>query len=1254
MSQKSWLRRWRNRSATNESKPAAQPRRRLNLETLEMRVVPVRTILPFDNDGGGNRNGLVAAFSFSEGSGTVLGDNSGNGSTGTISNANWTTNGKFGSALNFNGSSSMVTIADANHFDLTNGMTIEAWVRPTSINGWETVVLKESSDDLAYALYADNNGNDAGQPRRPNVSIRQGDTTYMANGSSQLPINTWTHLAATYDGSVLREYVNGALSGSTTQSGSINTSSGALRIGGNTIWNEWFNGRIDEVRIYNRALGQSEIQTDMNTAITPASPYPSASFSVTPANEGGTAQVSFANAAGGSGSYRYSFDYDANGTFDVIDSTSAMANIPANFLSDGPASRMVRGRISDASTGLFSLYVATLTIANVAPSVQINGPSNGAPGTALSFSANVTDPSPVDTAAGFSYLWNFGDGTATSAAAAPTHVFASAGTYTVTLGVTDRNGGLAATTLVVGVSAGTPPTAIFTGGNVNEGSTGQVAFTNATGGSGGYRYSFDFDNNGTFEVVDSTSSAATVASSYLSDGPGSRVVRGRIKDSSGFYTDYTAPINIANVTPSATLAGPYSGVPGTPISFAANVTDPSPVDTNAGFTYAWNFGDGSTSTQASPSHAYAATGTFTVTLMVTDKDGGSAQVTGSAVVSTTSGNTLANVGLTTGWATFGQVLPQGAARTGLQLGTLATQTDIKTTWPDGSIRYAIVSANVTSAGTYALREAPASTGTVTAALPNANVQLTIGGTIYTATLPATSTDVWLSGPLVSEKRFYVTPLSPTGAAHPFLRVLFDVRTYSGGANRLDVTVENTLDVAGATSVSYSVDVVANGQTVYHHNSFMQYYMTRWRKVFGLGLTESQETLDFAPFYQANAVPRYLSQVSNVTLSSTGANFDLMKSGDLNPTMSAPGGRPEIGPYPDWAARYLVYQSSGQRNTVLANGDLAGSWPIHIRQAAGGTYQGVGSMRLVSIDERPNFWLDPRATADNKPLGTPLMMAEYGGGSPAQGQSPLTPSNSHMPSLAYIPYLTTGDRYYADEMAYWANEHLLITPLRDSQGLLSAYNEIRGMGWTLRNLADAAAYLPTADPVRIYLAQKLQNNLNWFDNYAANHNNPLGTVFEDYRPENTHQAGSPMYIALWEQSYLAWALDHATLQGFQGGTGVRDKVVAFQNKLFNSGSAFPRQDAAPYVIPVATWNSNGSMTPYTTISQAYAGTTTRPFQGYYGPDARLLLMIARRLGMSGADSAYTYLFDFIGNQIYVNGVSDLANRAGWAIAYPGEQ
>ena len=93
------------------------------------------------------------------------------------------------------------------------------------------------------------------------------------------PRTLWSHLAATYDGATMRLYMNGALVSSQARTGAIATSANPLQIGGDSLYGQYFNGNIDEVRIYNRALTQAEIQADMNTPLggaTPDSTPPSA------------------------------------------------------------------------------------------------------------------------------------------------------------------------------------------------------------------------------------------------------------------------------------------------------------------------------------------------------------------------------------------------------------------------------------------------------------------------------------------------------------------------------------------------------------------------------------------------------------------------------------------------------------------------------------------------------------------------------------------------------------------------------------------------------------------------------------------------------------------------------------------------------------------------------------------------------------------------------------------------------------------
>jgi glucose/arabinose dehydrogenase/PKD repeat protein len=205
--------------------------------------------------------GLVAAYGFNEGTGAAVGDASGTGNAGTTTGTTWNAGGRFGSALSFNGTNASVTVPDSSSLDLSTGMTVEAWVNPSAAGGpWRTVIFKQAAGGMVYALYS-NNG--AGRPTGQ-VSI---GGEQNALGTAQVPANTWTHLAVTYDGATLRLFVNGVQAGSKAQTGSITASTSPLKIGGNPVWGEWYAGLIDEVRIYNRALTTGEIQTDMASPI---------------------------------------------------------------------------------------------------------------------------------------------------------------------------------------------------------------------------------------------------------------------------------------------------------------------------------------------------------------------------------------------------------------------------------------------------------------------------------------------------------------------------------------------------------------------------------------------------------------------------------------------------------------------------------------------------------------------------------------------------------------------------------------------------------------------------------------------------------------------------------------------------------------------------------------------------------------------------------------------------------------------------
>ncbi|MBI3258396.1 MAG: hypothetical protein HYZ54_02780, partial [Ignavibacteriae bacterium] len=106
----------------------------------------------------------------------------------------------------------------------------------------------------------------------------------------------------------------------------------------------------------------------------------------------------------------------------------------------------------------------------------------------------------------------------------------------------------------------------------------------------GLKYSYDFDNNGIFEIANSSSLAATVPASFLADGPATRTVHGRIIDKDGGFTDYTTLVAVNNVAPTASLSnnGPVSESGTATVSFASQA-DVAGADVAAGFKYSYDF-----------------------------------------------------------------------------------------------------------------------------------------------------------------------------------------------------------------------------------------------------------------------------------------------------------------------------------------------------------------------------------------------------------------------------------------------------------------------------------------------------------------------------------------------------------------------------------------------------------------------------------------------------------------------------------------
>lgn len=202
---------------------------------------------------------LAAAYSFDENDGWVAADASGKGNHGTIKEAVRTT-GKFGKAVLFDGVNDWMTVNDSDSLDLSTGLTIEAWVYPQAIQSG-SILAKEMLNGSSYEMMAFSGSS------VPLASFNAGSGNLVVKDTQMLPLNTWSHLATTYDGVNQRLYVNGVQVAVLAQTGSILKSDGKLSIGGNSVWGEFFKGAIDEIRIYNYALSEAELNQDLNTSI---------------------------------------------------------------------------------------------------------------------------------------------------------------------------------------------------------------------------------------------------------------------------------------------------------------------------------------------------------------------------------------------------------------------------------------------------------------------------------------------------------------------------------------------------------------------------------------------------------------------------------------------------------------------------------------------------------------------------------------------------------------------------------------------------------------------------------------------------------------------------------------------------------------------------------------------------------------------------------------------------------------------------
>lgn len=217
---------------------------------------------------------LVGYWTLDDGSGTTALDSSGNANTLTMTGSpSWVTGNIGSSALDFSGSGQYLSVADPSSgvLDFVDGsdFTITGWFNRDTAAADHTIVAKKNDQTTSagYVVWIDNNGS----TDYLSAEISDGTDTYSAVGTTNLSTTGWHHFAIVWDDSNgLYIYLDGKLDGSTTSSTtSINSLANALafRIGAESDAGVPFDGKIDDIKVYNRALSVDEVSKLAHTAV---------------------------------------------------------------------------------------------------------------------------------------------------------------------------------------------------------------------------------------------------------------------------------------------------------------------------------------------------------------------------------------------------------------------------------------------------------------------------------------------------------------------------------------------------------------------------------------------------------------------------------------------------------------------------------------------------------------------------------------------------------------------------------------------------------------------------------------------------------------------------------------------------------------------------------------------------------------------------------------------------------------------------
>jgi hypothetical protein len=389
-----------------------------------------------------------------------------------------------------------------------------------------------------------------------------------------------------------------------------------------------------------------------------------------------------------------------------------------------------------------------------------------------------------------------------------------------------------------------------------------------------------------------------------------------------------------------------------------------------------------------------------------------------------------------------------------------------------------------------------------------------------------------------------------------------------------------------------------------------YWFSRWRWQSAprpiVGNIDTLISQGLLPPYNRNTNP------PNLTAS---ASYTVMGLAGVTAYMPQTGERPDIGLVTEPQAQYICALDQYALATLRAQAEAGGTMPWHMRD------ENTGAPINLQTYAQASWYPDGN-------VGSPHI---------AGVSTPVTLDTAHMPALAYLPYLLTGDPYHLEDMQFVANWDWGWLPPQYRPSIPQS----RSLAWAVRNAMQCARMTPSTVPSWLlpqsYFKAMLDSWRGLLETYYVNSSDPLRSVFRSTESMNSAPDQGPTspggcWIAQWQEEFFVAVAGWARTMGFTEWQTVFDWKIGSTIARSTPSSGWVRAWECPYRTilrptstspTVTTWADGWALTQSTCLLTYSDADTWQPADMTYLGYSRGAMVYAAQFGTPGATTSLSW-------------------------------